>query len=459
MTRRRPDSLSDSLPDSRPTLGITPAVFLTSTFFGVQIVGLFTTGLIPLDRSLNPPGLAAVFAGVTLVVAALQLLVNRSTRYAQASHDAVDYPTCGDCNAAVTPDETTCGSCGATLVTTPGQTGRAVTLPLGLLGFVAGSVALTHPGGSVPVFLGPVLVTVGLLQLYWWYTLWTTRPVRELDIHRHFSPPLHGVVAGAAAAIPHYGIHTAATISPSFDWTQHALSHLGASHTGPGTSLTATILNASVVVGALCGVLFIVLLVVRRDRSGSRTVLTQRTLDDTAATTTVSTAGERVILGLFGVELVFLAAIGLFPVGTDLHAPVSLGFFVLVTVTPLADAFTHLISGDVEVTSYGPDASDAGFVWTTVDPAPDSDSVFASDSTAATDSGGDTDEAASAGAHSTSPDHALIAAFPGLINLLVWLGWAATGPLTRPGIALPEYVGALSAALWVLLTAWMFDGS
>lgn len=38
-------------------------------------------------------------------------------------------------------------------------------------------------------------------------------------------------------------------------------------------------------------------------------------------------------------------------------------------------------------------------------------------------------------------------------NLLVWIGWLSTGGLTRPGLAIPEIIGAVLVAAWTVLTA------
>lgn len=38
----------------------------------------------------------------------------------------------------------------------------------------------------------------------------------------------------------------------------------------------------------------------------------------------------------------------------------------------------------------------------------------------------------------------------GTVNLLAWAVWAGTGPLLRDGVAIPEAVGALALAGWVL---------
>ncbi|MFB6308802.1 MAG: DUF998 domain-containing protein [Haloarculaceae archaeon] len=47
----------------------------------------------------------------------------------------------------------------------------------------------------------------------------------------------------------------------------------------------------------------------------------------------------------------------------------------------------------------------------------------------------------------------------GVLNLLTWVAWATTGSLTRPGLAIPETVGALVLAVWALWTArWHIVG-
>ena len=107
--------------------------------------------------------------------------------------------------------------------------------------------------------------------------------------------------------------------------------------------------------------------------------------------------GKRVVAVLLAVTLAAMGAIGVFPQGSPLHVPVAVAFFVLVTATIWADAVVV----------------------------------------------GGTDEGL----------RGAVATWLGAANVGVWVIWAATGPVRRPGLALPEVVGALVFAIWILSTA------
>lgn len=107
--------------------------------------------------------------------------------------------------------------------------------------------------------------------------------------------------------------------------------------------------------------------------------------------------GKQIVAALFAVTMVTMGAIGLFPMGSPLHFPVAAAFFVMVTVTIWADALV--------------------------------------------------------GAGSDEGDRGAIAAWLGATNVGTWVIWGVTGPIRRPGIAIPEIVGAVVLAGWVLSTA------
>lgn len=107
--------------------------------------------------------------------------------------------------------------------------------------------------------------------------------------------------------------------------------------------------------------------------------------------------GKRTVAVLFALTLVAMGAIGVFPQGTALHVPAAVAFFVLVTVTIWADA---VVVGGTEEGLRG-----------------------------------------------------AVATWLGAANVAAWIIWAATGPIRRPGLALPEIVGALVFAIWILSTA------
>ena len=109
------------------------------------------------------------------------------------------------------------------------------------------------------------------------------------------------------------------------------------------------------------------------------------------------TRGERVVAVLLALTLAAMAGVAVFPQGTGPHLPMAGAFYLLVTVTIWADA----------VVVRGTEEGRRGAV----------------------------------------------AAWLGAANVAAWLLWAATGPVQRPGAAMPEIVGALVFALWILSTA------
>ena len=110
-----------------------------------------------------------------------------------------------------------------------------------------------------------------------------------------------------------------------------------------------------------------------------------------------NTHRRRAVAGLLAVTLVTMGAIGLFPQGSPLHVPAAVAFYLLVTATIWADA---VVVGGTEEGLRG-----------------------------------------------------AVATWLGAANVAVWVVWAATGPVRRPGLALPEIVGALVFAVWILSTA------
>lgn len=103
---------------------------------------------------------------------------------------------------------------------------------------------------------------------------------------------------------------------------------------------------------------------------------------------------ERVVAVSLGATLGLMGLVGVFPHGTSLHLPVALGFYLLLSVTVWIAGVLAATRGD--------------WRWATV-------SVLV-----------------------------------GLVNILGWAAWAATGDGLQSGIAVPEYVGALALGAWVL---------
>ena len=177
-----------------------------------------------------------------------------------------------------------------------------------------------------------------------------------------------------AAAVSLASVLLATMVSPSFEWAGNALSNLGVASTDAGTATTALLFNGGLLLGALLGLVFAYFLWIEAE-----------------------SRGKRAVAGLLALTLLAMGLVGVFPQGTSPHFPLSVAFFVLITVTIWADA--------VAVRN--------------------------------------TDEGR----------RGAIAAWLGATNVAAWGVWVATGPLQRPGLAIPEIVGSLALAAWLLSTA------
>lgn len=116
-----------------------------------------------------------------------------------------------------------------------------------------------------------------------------------------------------------------------------------------------------------------------------------------ALAATARTRAEHSVVVLFGLTVGLLGLIGVFPRGSPLHLPVAVGFYALASLTMWADGVTALAGR----------ATDRGLAGLAL----------------------------------------------GTVNLLAWVGWVATGPLLRGGVAIPEAVGALAFAGWTLIVS------
>lgn len=166
----------------------------------------------------------------------------------------------------------------------------------------------------------------------------------------------------------------ATMISPTFTWTGNALSNLGVAWTEAGTAMTARLFNGGLLLGTLLGWVFAYFL-----------------------WTQAASRGKRLVAALLALTLAAMGGIALFPQGTDLHFPVAVTFYVMITVT----------------------------IWT--------DAVVVRDT--------------------VEGQRGAVATWLGAANVGAWVVWAATGPVRRPGLALPEIVGAFVFALWILSSA------
>lgn len=175
------------------------------------------------------------------------------------------------------------------------------------------------------------------------------------------------LAVGAGVVGPLVGFATtlsATLLSPTFRWTGNALSDLGA----PGAA-NPWLFNGGLVASAAVTLLF----------AWTLWAVAEHPV-------------QRVGAVAFSATNVALALVGLFPSGTDLHGPVALAYFVLLT-------FTLWLSG--------------------------SGSVLAG-----------------------RPRRGLAAVWLGIAHVLLWIVWIATGP---GGIAVPEIGGSLLFYAWVLL--------
>ena len=183
-----------------------------------------------------------------------------------------------------------------------------------------------------------------------------------------------GRASGAASVVLAFGgTLLAMGLSPSFTWTEHALSDLGVAWTDAGTTATVLLFDGGLVLGGLAGLAFARCLVwTGVDRL------------------------DRLAGGAFGVTSASMGAVGLFPLGTTLHVPVAVAFFLGISITAALAGAGALRRG---VTGYG------------------------------------------------AASLALAVA-----NLGAWLAWALAGGTAVVGLAVPELWGSLVLATWVLLT-------
>ncbi|MFB6143613.1 MAG: DUF998 domain-containing protein [Halorientalis sp.] len=202
------------------------------------------------------------------------------------------------------------------------------------------------------------------------------------------------------------GIFLAAGLSPAFEWGVNALSDLGradvaATQAGvladprpsgvsaaAATPTTKLVFNSALLLGAALGLGF-----------GAALLRTARNRLEFAG------------VGLFGVALVLMGLVGVFPWPYRLHVPVAAGFYTFLCVALMVYGAGNVVAGD---------RVRGGATW-----------------------------------------------LAGAANGLLWLGWLMTGgvlagPLTlqsvvealvRPGLAYPEILGALTLAVWAVGTA------
>lgn len=183
--------------------------------------------------------------------------------------------------------------------------------------------------------------------------------------------------SGVAAVVVTLGSIVVATlVSPAFAWTGNALSNLGVTETAAGTGLTVVLFNGGLILGGVFGLGFAVAL----------------------ARAAVSRAGRLTAAG-FGLTVVSMALVGVFPQDTAPHFPVASTFYVLISVTLWVDSFAALRQG-----------------WRR---------------------------------------RGLAGISLGTANLCGWVAWGLTGSPLRDGLAIPELWGALCFSAW---TVWVSLG-
>ncbi len=179
-----------------------------------------------------------------------------------------------------------------------------------------------------------------------------------------------GPLSGIASSIVALGAIGLATIlSHSFSWTHSALSELGVAG-----GIVATLFNGGLITGGGIAVPFGLWLLGRAENRL-----------------------ERLGVYSFWLTAVAMAAIGLFPMGSPLHVPVAVSFYLLLTVSLCLYGIGNVLAGQRR--------------------------------------------------------RGLLTILLGGVTLGGWIVWGLQLRAFVPGLALPETVGALALAFWVSGTA------
>ncbi|WP_254544284.1 DUF998 domain-containing protein [Halomarina pelagica] len=192
----------------------------------------------------------------------------------------------------------------------------------------------------------------------------------DQNADRRADPERLGTAAGVLAPVVALGaIALAALRSPTFTWAGSALSDLGA----PGTR-TAWLFNGGLALGGALALPFAWRLWrAARNRA------------------------ERAGAVLLALDAVALALVGVFPIGTALHAPAAVSFFLLLSLALWTYSAGNLLAGE------------------------------------------------------RRRGAATVAL--GVVTLGAWVVWAAALRDLAPGLALPEAVGAVALGAWTATTA------
>ena len=182
----------------------------------------------------------------------------------------------------------------------------------------------------------------------------------------------------AAVAVTIGSILAGTVLADSFSWRSNALSNLGVTSTDVGTQATVVLFNGGLIAGGVIGLAF-----------------------GYALLQAASTRGEIAVLGLLGLTLASMSLVGVFPQGTAPHFPVAASFYLLITVSLVANALVRARAGE------------------------------------------------------RTP--AAVSAVAGITNIGTWVVWLAAG--TPWGLAVPEILGALAFGAWVCRRSAALAGS
>jgi hypothetical membrane protein len=132
-----------------------------------------------------------------------------------------------------------------------------------------------------------------------------------------------GLLLGVTAiAVTFLGIFGAVALSPSFAWSENALSNLGDAGHPAGTATTELLFNGGLILGGLLGVGFAATLALRERVIGTR-------------------------LGavVFGLAMASMAGVGVFPQDRPLHFEVAVGLYMLFSVAGIVYGAGSLLEG------------------------------------------------------------------------------------------------------------------
>lgn len=126
-----------------------------------------------------------------------------------------------------------------------------------------------------------------------------------------------------AIVVTFAGIFGAVALSPSFAWSENALSNLGVASQAAGTGTTVLFFNGGLFLGGLLGIGF--------------------------AASLVAVERQPVVrlgAGIFGLAMASMAGVGLFPQDGPYHFEVAFGLYILFTVGAVVFGVGKVIDSD-----------------------------------------------------------------------------------------------------------------